>query len=194
MSNFIELTTKNFCEASKTKGKDEFCIAIGEQKVFCHSFVAAFLSSNISRRLISDPTLDTFNIEIKAQENKTQQEEKLSIFLQHLIQGEKIEFQEADHDILTQEIEHISQLPTTTQTPPDLYNTLLFSYITLIEELDNDELREQFYSYISSLININAIQTESTDPESITKEEIENRLKKLHQIQRFFSLLQNFHQ
>ncbi|KAK8836763.1 hypothetical protein M9Y10_037284 [Tritrichomonas musculus] len=194
MNNFIELTTKNFSEASKTKGKDDFCISIGQQKVFCHSFVAAFLSSNISRRLISDPTLNAFNIEIKAQENKAQQEEKLSIFLKHLIKGERIEFQEADHITLTQDIEHISQLPITKQTPPDLYNTLIYSYITLIEELDNDELREQFYSYISSLININTRQTESTNPESISKEEIENRLKKLRKYQQIFSLLQDFHQ
>lgn len=47
MSFSFELSTKNFKEASRINGNDEFNFIIGEKRFSCHKFVAAFISPRV---------------------------------------------------------------------------------------------------------------------------------------------------
>ena len=51
MSFPIKLSTKNFSEASKIVGNDEFCFIFANNNIYCHKFAAAFISKYVSQVL-----------------------------------------------------------------------------------------------------------------------------------------------
>lgn len=183
MSKIINLSTKNFERASILKGKDEFYFAIGEQQIPCHLFVAGFLSQNVSRILISDPTINKFVIKFTSNRDKSEYETKIINLLQKLIKGEQFEISQEEIDKMNSEIENIYQL----HNLKECSNTLIYHYLSLIEQLGNEELKQQFCSFLFS----NGNQNTSNKSETQTKSEIESRIKKFESIEKVIFNIQN---
>ena len=99
MTNSIILSTKNFKEASKIDGNNEFTFIVGDKKVYCHKFVAAFLSHTISQMLLSDPTINSYDIEEiihnncdeMIEETRDEFESTVISFLEEITRGNFIE-------------------------------------------------------------------------------------------------------
>lgn len=89
MSHIIKLSTKNFERASNLKGNEEFCFIVGKHQIYCHLFVAGFLSEKVSKMLISDPTTNKYFFKIASDQENSEYEQKITNFLQKLIKGEK---------------------------------------------------------------------------------------------------------
>lgn len=141
MSHFIELSTKNFEDASKINGKDEFCFIIGDHKIFCHNFVASFISRKVTQLLLSDPTTNKFHIQIEFQDKKSKYEQNIIQFFTLLLKGKRIEINEETINEMKEELRKISE----SNKELEYYNTLIYSYLSLITEIDNEELKRQFY-------------------------------------------------
>lgn len=180
MSLSIQLSIKNFSEASETNGNDEFFFSVGNQKVFCHKFVAAFLSHSISQTLISDPTTNSFDVNIQTPLNENSQnieqiKSTIINILQTLIKGHSIEITNEDIQKFKEDLSNISQSAKNI----NISSQKIFSLLLLNRNLKNDEIKQQLYSRLFSII--------STNSEAIEKEEIENQIKALHQIENFLN-------
>lgn len=184
MSHPIELTTRNFAEASLINGKDEFSFVIGDEKVNCHKFVAAFLSHSVSQDLTSDPLLDTFNIETQCKENQTKQiQNQIKENLQKLIHGENIDITEEDLQKFSNDLTKI----TKNATISELSNSKISSLIILFQSLNNTELKDQLYKLIIQSISAN----NKKESKNFTKEDISNKVALLQKLENFFNIIEN---
>ncbi|KAK8864961.1 hypothetical protein M9Y10_010488 [Tritrichomonas musculus] len=141
MSFSFELSTKNFKEASKINGNDEFNFIIGEKRFSCHKFVAAFISPRVCKMLLSDPTIDELYIS-KDNAGKLHGERKIEYYIQSLIKGEQIYISPEDLKKMICEIDTSLKNDDESQ----LSKTTIYDLINLIEKLDNKELKQEFYT------------------------------------------------
>ncbi|KAK8840531.1 hypothetical protein M9Y10_030739 [Tritrichomonas musculus] len=183
----ISLSTRNFSQASKISGFDEFLFFIDNEEIHCHKFLAAFLSNTVSKILLSDPTENSIQIQIPEQifvssQQKMQCEQNIIINLKKLLQGETIEINDEEITTMNQQLNNISN-----SSDQQKYNgSNIISLIILAEALDNEELKQQIYSHILLTNNSNSQQANS-------KETIEQKLLKLSKIESFLNLLKKFH-
>lgn len=177
MNHCIELSTKNFEEASKIYGQRDFCFIIGEHRIYCHPFVASFISRKVNRNLLSDPTMNTFNIHFCLNDTKFMYEEDIISFIQKLIKGQPIEINDEKIKQMKEEIQNISK----SRNSKDYFNAMLSSYLVLINDLENEEIKQQFYSLLFS-------KQENSQNESNSKEDINQKLQKLEEIETFIKI------
>lgn len=181
MSLSIELSTRNFKEVAKINGNKEFCFIIGEEKVFCHKFVAAFLSRPILQNLISDPTASSFSIDFKSNGRNSELEHELSENLKKLINGEKIEI---SSDEIQKFNTGLGKITKETQLS-EISSTTISSLLILNESFNNDELNNELYKHLFSMITINNAKSNSNDYD------IEQEITQLRKIENFFKIIKN---
>lgn len=164
MSFKIGLSTRNFKEATKTNGNDEFTFIIGDKQLQCHKFVASFLSPRITQNLLSDPTINsyTFRIYKKGQSNS----EEIQQNLHKLILGEQIEI--------------------TNEDLQQSKSSKIYSIFEIINNLKNDELQEDLLSHIFKLIINEGSDEKIAKNQTNIKEKIERKINQLIQIENFF--------
>ena len=142
----IELSTINFREASKIKGNDEFYFIIGGNKIYCHLLIAAFLSRKVLNNLLSDSTINSYEISSTKHHERNKYTDEQTNFLHELITNFKIELNEKQITKMQNELDEL----TIKSESKEYFNTLIYSYLFIIERLDNEELRKQFSSIIFS--------------------------------------------
>lgn len=184
MSLSIELSIKNFSEASKINGSDEFCFVIGDRKVFCHKFVAAFLSHSISQMILSDPTTNSFIIDtrspfIKEGQKEDQFKQIIIDNLQNLIFGKPIEISDEEIQKFKEDLNNMSQ----SSKQFNFSAKKIYSLLLLNKNLNNNEIKQQLYSHLFSIIS-------SSDESNDTKN-IEKQIKLFHQIENCLNLFQD---
>lgn len=190
MSKIIELTTKNFKEASKINGKEEFCFIIGDHEIYCHSFVAAFISRTVLSFILTDPTINTFNFVKTTKHEEGKYVNELSQLLSQTITKGYFELEKTKIDQIIDEIE-------TLQNSTKYENTLLYSYLLFIEELNNDEIRQKFHSIIfSQILKNNGQENENKNKENQTNDKeykynIQQQLIKLNKIEKIEEIIEN---
>lgn len=189
MSIDIKLSTKNFAEASKIVGNNQFHFIIGDKEVLCHKFAASFLSQSITKILLSDPIIDTFIIDLGSNSNAEQKEQiesKIQTNLQKLIFGENIEItREELHNFISQ-LDNVSKNTKISELLPTNISALLL----LNQSLKNDEISEQIYKCLfSSLIENNL--SPGKEAKTLTKEEIEHKLVLIQKVELFLSIIEN---
>lgn len=191
----IYLSTKNFSEASKINGSDEFKFIIGSKALYCHKFLAAFLSHKIEQMIISDSTTSSFQFQICPKviqdvisEDKQQSkkcEEIITRNLQKLLLGENIE-------ITKEELQQLSEIDISNSNKlKEFTSTTIYSILQIIEILDNDEICQKLYKIIFEFIVCGNTENQSKN-NSITKEKIESKLNKLICIEKVLNLFHIF--
>lgn len=192
MSLSIKLSTKNFAEASKITGNDEFYFIIGDDKISCHKFVAAFLSHTVSQILLSDPTVDSFQIDIGNQQNnegKKRREEKVQAILHRLIIGEDFEIPEEEIQEFISELDKVNK----NSQISDLSNSNISSLLLLNQSLKNDEINDVIYRQLFSFLISNSSQKGQTT-KNPSKEEIEKKIYTIQKVEKFLNLIEDHKQ
>ncbi|KAK8860588.1 hypothetical protein M9Y10_012253 [Tritrichomonas musculus] len=131
--------------------------------------------------LLSDPTTNEFHIQIEFQDKRSKYEQNIIQFFTLLLKGKRIEINEETINEMKEELKKISE----SNKELEYYNTLIYSYLSLITEIDNEELKRQFYKLLFSTPRKNLAQEHD-----ITKEEIEEKLKIFEHIEKVFLLIE----
>lgn len=189
MSLSIKLSTRYFAEASKITGNEEFRFIIGDEKISCHKFVAAFISPSITQNLLSDPTIESFHINLgnqKNDEDKKQKEEKIQKYIHQLIIGDDIEISEEEIQKFISELDNINTNSQLSDLPPTDMSTLLL----LNQSLKNDEINDKIYRLLFSFL-ISNTNEENKNAENRTKEEITQKIVQIQKVEKFLKLIEN---
>ena len=155
---------------------------IGDEKIACHKFFAAFLYHAISQNLLSDPTLDSFYINIANQKNN----EKIQAYLHHLINREHIEITEKEIQDFISQLNETSKDSDISDFPPTNITALLL----LNQELQNDEIREEIYQLFFSALISNDKKNDKQE-QNHTKEEITHKIIQIQKIETILNLIKN---
>ena len=189
MNLSITLSTRNFSEASKIDGKDEFHFIIGNQEVLCHKYVAAFLSHTISHSLLADPTFNSFNIELginKNAESKQQCYNYIKNSLEKLILGINIEITEEELQKFNEDLTKITKQSQLS----DMTTTRIPSLLILFKSLNNEELKDQLYTRIFQFLSSKNVD-DGKAPKKYTKQDIENKINQIQKVENFFNLIES---
>ncbi|KAK8865462.1 hypothetical protein M9Y10_011010 [Tritrichomonas musculus] len=160
----------------------KFNFIIGDEKIACHKFFAAFLYHAISQNLLSDPTLDLFYINIANQKNN----EKIQAYLHQLINREHIEITEKEIQDFISQLNETSKDSDISDFPPTNITALLL----LNQELQNDEIREEIYQLLFSALISNDKKNDKQE-QNHTKEEITHKIIQIQKIETILNLIKN---
>lgn len=189
MNLSIVLSTKNFAEASKIDINNDFLFIIGDHKVSCNRFVAAFLSHTVCNSLISDPTFNSFNITPDSNENVRQKQKYCNYIkqaLETLISGKNIDINLEELQKFNEDLTKITKQSKLS----DISDTKIPSLFYLFKTLENEELKDQLYTQLFSFLS-SKINNKDKDPKKITKEEIESKISQLQKIDTFFNFFES---